>query len=297
MKMDIIKINNLTKDYGNKKGIFNVNISIKKGEVFGFLGPNGAGKTTTIRNLMGFIRPDSGTCSILGMDCFKESEKIKEKLGYLAGEIAFFDDLTGIKLLNFLADMKGIKDKRKMNELIERFELDPRGKVKKMSKGMKQKIGIISAFMSDAEVFILDEPTSGLDPLMQNRFVDLVLEEKKKGKTILMSSHIFEEIEKTCDRTAIIRNGKIVAIEDMDSLSKKRNKTYIISLSNKNEVEKIKKDNFNIKNIDGLNVSISVKNNISEFLKNVSKYKISDMNIKTESLEEIFLHYYGKEKI
>ena len=295
--MDIIKINNLTKDYGNKKGIFNVNISIKKGEVFGFLGPNGAGKTTTIRNLMGFIRPDSGTCSILGMDCFKESEKIKEKLGYLAGEIAFFDDLTGIKLLNFLADMKGIKDKRKMNELIERFELDPRGKVKKMSKGMKQKIGIISAFMSDAEVFILDEPTSGLDPLMQNRFVDLVLEEKKKGKTILMSSHIFEEIEKTCDRTAIIRNGKIVAIEDMDSLSKKRNKTYIISLSNKNEVEKIKKDNFNIKNIDGLNVSISVKNNISEFLKNVSKYKISDMNIKTESLEEIFLHYYGKEEI
>ena len=211
--MDIIKINNLTKDYGNKKGIFNVNISIKKGEVFGFLGPNGAGKTTTIRNLMGFIRPDSGTCSILGMDCFKESEKIKEKLGYLAGEIAFFDDLTGIKLLNFLADMKGIKDKGKMNELIERFELDPRGKVKKMSKGMKQKIGIISAFMSDAEVFILDEPTSGLDPLMQNRFVDLVLEEKKKGKTILMSSHIFEEIEKTCDRTAIIRNGKIVAID------------------------------------------------------------------------------------
>ncbi|MCI6190211.1 MAG: ABC transporter ATP-binding protein [Clostridium sp.] len=295
--MDIIKINNLTKDYGNKKGIFNVNISIKKGEVFGFLGPNGAGKTTTIRNLMGFIRPDSGTCSILGMDCFKESEKIKEKLGYLAGEIAFFDDLTGIKLLNFLADMKGIKDKRKMNELIERFELDPRGKVKKMSKGMKQKIGIISAFMSNAEVFILDEPTSGLDPLMQNRFVDLVLEEKKKGKTILMSSHIFEEIEKTCDRTAIIRNGKIVAIEDMDSLSKKRNKTYIISLSDKNEVEKIKKDNFNIKNIDGLNVSISVKNDISEFLKNVSKYKISDMNIKTESLEEIFLHYYGKEKI
>ena len=277
--------------------LFRSNISIKKGEVFGFLGPNGAGKTTTIRNLMGFIRPDSGTCSILGMDCFKESEKIKEKLGYLAGEIAFFDDLTGIKLLNFLADMKGIKDKRKMNELIERFELDPRGKVKKMSKGMKQKIGIISAFMSDAEVFILDEPTSGLDPLMQNRFVDLVLEEKKKGKTILMSSHIFEEIEKTCDRTAIIRNGKIVAIEDMDSLSKKRNKTYIISLSDKNEVEKIKKDNFNIKNIDGLNVSISVKNDISEFLKNVSKYKISDMNIKTESLEEIFLHYYGKEKI
>ena len=245
--MEIIKVNNLTKDYGNKKGIFNVSISVKKGEVFGFLGPNGAGKTTTIRNLMGFIKPDSGTCSILNMDCFKEAEKIKEKLGYLAGEIAFFDDLTGIQLLNFLADMKGIKDKSRMNELIERFELDPKGKVKKMYKGMKQKIGIVSAFMSNPEVLILDEPTSGLDPLMQNRFVDLILEEKKKGKTILMSSHIFEEIEKTCDRTAIIREGKIVAVEDMDSLSKKKSKIYVVSLSDKNEVEKIKKDKFNIK--------------------------------------------------
>ena len=293
--MEIIKVNNLTKDYGNKKGIFNVSISVKKGEVFGFLGPNGAGKTTTIRNLMGFIKPDSGTCSILNMDCFKEAEKIKEKLGYLAGEIAFFDDLTGIQLLNFLADMKGIKDKSRMNELIERFELDPKGKVKKMSKGMKQKIGIVSAFMSNPEVLILDEPTSGLDPLMQNRFVDLILEEKKKGKTILMSSHIFEEIEKTCDRTAIIREGKIVAVEDMDSLSKKKSKIYVVSLSDKNEVEKIKKDKFNIKNIDGLKVSIAVKGNINEFLVNISKYKISDMDIKTESLEEIFLHYYGKE--
>ena len=292
--MNIIKINNLTKDYGNGKGIFNVNICVNKGEVFGFLGPNGAGKTTTIRNLMGFIKADSGSCEILGMDCFKEAEKIKEKLGYLAGEIAFFDDLTGIKLLNFIADMKGLKDRSRMNELIERFELDPKGKVKKMSKGMKQKIGIISAFMSNPEVLILDEPTSGLDPLMQNKFIDLILEEKKKGTTIFMSSHIFEEIERTCDRTAIIREGKIVAIEDMDTLSKKKSKIYIISLLNDNDVEKIKKDNFNIKEIDGLNVSIEVKGDINEFLNKISQYKISDMNIRTQSLEEIFLHYYGK---
>lgn len=292
--MNIIKINNLTKDYGNGKGIFNVNICVNKGEVFGFLGPNGAGKTTTIRNLMGFIKADSGSCEILGMDCFKEAEKIQEKLGYLAGEIAFFDDLTGIKLLNFIADMKGLKDRSRMNELIERFELDPKGKVKKMSKGMKQKIGIISAFMSNPEVLILDEPTSGLDPLMQNKFIDLILEEKKKGTTIFMSSHIFEEIERTCDRTAIIREGKIVAIEDMDTLSKKKSKIYIISLLNDNDVEKIKKDNFNIKEIDGLNVSIEVKGDINEFLNKISQYKISDMNIRTQSLEEIFLHYYGK---
>lgn len=293
--MSIIKINNLTKDYGNGKGIFNVNICVNKGEVFGFLGPNGSGKTTTIRNLMGFINADGGSCEILGMDCFKKAEKIQEKLGYLAGEIAFFDDLTGIKLLNFLADMKGIKDKNRMKELIERFELDPRGKVKKMSKGMKQKIGIVSAFMSEPDVLILDEPTSGLDPLMQNRFIDLILEEKEKGKTIFMSSHIFEEIERTCDRTAIIREGKIVAIEDMDSLSKKKSKIYIISLLNEIEVEKMKKDNFIIKEINGLNVSIEVKGNINDFLKKISQYEIVDMNIRTQSLEEIFLHYYGKE--
>lgn len=295
--MSIIKINNLTKDYGNGKGIFNVNICVNKGEVFGFLGPNGAGKTTTIRNLMGFIKADSGSCEILGMDCFKEAEKIQEKLGYLAGEIAFFDDLTGLKFLNFIADMKGIKDRSRMNELIERFELDPKGKVKKMSKGMKQKIGIISAFMSNPDVLILDEPTSGLDPLMQNRFIDLILEEKKKGTTIFMSSHIFEEIERTCDRTAIIREGKIVEIEDMDSLAKKKSKIYVISLLNENEVEKMKKDNFNIKEINGLNISIEVKGKISEFLKRISQYKIVDMTIRTQSLEEVFLHYYGKEKM
>ena len=293
--MGVININNLTKDYGNGKGIFNVNIEVKEGEVFGFLGPNGAGKTTTIRNLLGFIRPDSGNCSILELDCFQDAAKIQEHLGYLAGEIAFLDDLKGRQLIDFIAAMKGVKDTTRIEELIELFELDPRGKVKKMSKGMKQKIAIITAFMTNPEVIILDEPTSGLDPLMQNRFIDLILEEKKKGRTIFMSSHIFEEIERTCDRTAIIRDGKIVAIENMESLAKKRSKIFSVTLNSLKEIEAIKLENFDIVDIDGLQISIKVKNNVNEFLHKLTKYEIKDLDIKKQSLEEIFMHFYGKD--
>lgn len=293
---DIINVNNLSKDYGNGKGIFNVNLSVKKGEVFGFLGPNGAGKTTTIRNLMGFIRPDNGSCTINGMDCYNHAAKIQDKLGYLAGEIAFLDDLSGKQMLEFQCSMKNLKDKSKMYELMDRFELDPKGKIKKMSKGMKQKIGIICAFMNDPDVLLLDEPTSGLDPLMQNRFIDLIMEEKKKGKTIFMSSHIFEEIEKTCDRTAIIKDGKIVAIENMDELKEKKSKSYIITLNSEESVTNFEKDDFDIIERDGLKITVAVKGEVNSFLNKITKYPINDLDVKVESLEEIFLHFYGGEK-
>ncbi len=295
---NIIEVKNITKDYGQGKGIFNVNISVKKGEVFGFLGPNGAGKTTTIRNLLGFIRPDSGSCYIEEMDCYKDAAKIQERLGYLAGEIAFLDDLTGKQMMEFIASMKGLKDRSKMYELMERFELDPKGKIKKMSKGMKQKIGIICAFMSNPDIIILDEPTSGLDPLMQNRFVELILEEKNKGKTILMSSHIFEEIERTCDRTAIIKDGKIVAVEDMDTLKAKKSKFYIVDFGSNNEVNKFKNENPEINIIDGSGseVTVAVQGEILDFLKVITNYQVKNLDVKVETLEGIFLHYYGGER-
>ena len=219
-----MELEHVTKDYGNGKGVFDLSVTVERGEAFGYLGPNGAGKTTTIRQLMGFIRPEKGNCRIMGMDCFKQAQEIQKKTGYLAGELAFPEDMTGLEFLKFMAELKGMKDQRKMRDLMERFELNPQGKMKKMSKGMKQKVGIVNAFMHEPEVVILDEPTSGLDPLMQNVFVELILEEKKKGTTILMSSHIFEEVEKTCDRTAIIRSGRIVAVEDMKFLAGKRKK-------------------------------------------------------------------------
>lgn len=295
---NIIEVNNVTKDYGQGKGIFGVNITVKKGEVFGFLGPNGAGKTTTIRNLLGFIRPTKGECFIDGMDCYREAAKIQENLGYLPGEITFLEDLSGKQMLDFIASMKGIKDKTRMHELMDIFELDPRGKIKKMSKGMKQKIGIICAFMGNPEIIVLDEPTSGLDPLMQNRFIELILEEKNKGKTIFMSSHIFEEVERTCDRTAIIKDGKIAAIENMESLKAKKRKFYTLQFESEKELLRFKEENPSIKIIEvlGKNVTVAVQGDIVKFLSTVTKYKVKDLDVKRETLEEIFLHFYGGEK-
>lgn len=216
---NVIELRQVTKDYGEGKGVFDLSFAVKEGEVFGYLGPNGAGKTTTIRQLMGFIRPQKGSCQIFGMDCFHQAAEIQKKNGYLAGELTFPEDMTGIQFLKFMADLKGMKKTARMEELVERFELDPRGKISKMSKGTKQKIGIVNAFMHQPRTIILDEPTSGLDPLMRNRFVKLILEEKKKGTTILLCSHILEEVQKTCDRTAILRAGRLAAVED---LSEKR---------------------------------------------------------------------------
>ncbi|OPF51161.1 ABC transporter ATP-binding protein [Clostridium baratii] len=293
--MNVIEIKDLTKDYGNNKGIFDVNLTVKKGEVFGFLGLNGAGKTTTIRHLMGFVHSDKGKCLINGIDCSKESDKIQEKLGYLPGEIAFMDDMTGIEFIHFIADMKGLKDFNKALELIKMFELDPKGKIKKMSKGMKQKIGIVCAFMGNPDILILDEPTSGLDPLMQNRFVELILSEKEKGKTIFMSSHIFDEIEKTCDRTAIIKDGHVVAVENMKTLSNSKHKSYVITFLNDEIAKEFSKENLKIKEVIGNVVTVSVKGDINPLIKALSKYSVTSLDVKTESLEELFMHFYGGE--
>ncbi|MDF2611744.1 MAG: transporter related [Lachnospiraceae bacterium] len=292
----IIEVKNLTKDYGHGKGVFDVNLSVKQGEVFGFLGPNGAGKTTTIRNLMGFIRPDKGNCSILSLDCYHDAAKIQEHLGYLAGEIAFLDDLSGKQLLDFIASMKGIKDKSRITELMELFELNPAGRLKKMSKGMKQKVGIISAFMGEPDIIILDEPTSGLDPLMQNRFIDLILNEKKKGKTIFMSSHIFEEVERTCDRTAIIKDGKIVAIEDMATLKEKKSKSYIATFKDAESAEAFRKETTGVIEAVGNKVTVQIKGNVLPFLQSVTKHEVKDLDVQVQTLEEIFLHFYGGAK-
>lgn len=293
---NVIEIRNLTKDYGRAKGIFDINIEVKEGEVFGFLGPNGAGKTTTIRNLMGFIRPQKGECKILGLDSYRDATRIQESLGYLAGEIAFLDDLNGEQMLEFIASMKGLKDKSRMYELMEFFDLDPKGEIKRMSKGMKQKIAIICAFMDNPRVIILDEPTSGLDPLMQNRFIELILEEKKKGKTIFMSSHIFEEIERTCDRTAIIKDGKIVAIEDMKSLKQKKQKSYIITFLDSAKASDFIQSRNDIIDHKGEKVIVGVKGEVNSLINELTKYYIKDLDVRTQSLEEIFLHYYGGEK-
>lgn len=291
--MKSIIINNLTKDYGNGKGIFNVSFSVKKGEIFGFLGPNGAGKTTTIRHLLGFIIPKENRCLINGLDCNKDIDLIQKKIGYIPGEINLMEEISGIQFIKFMADYRGMKDLGKANELIKRFKLDSKCKIKKMSKGMKQKVGIVVAFMHDPDILILDEPTSGLDPLMQNEFINLILEEKKRGKTILMSSHIFEEVEKTCNRVGIIKQGKIVSIEDIDTLKKSKHKLYAITFKNIEDVNRFKKENFYIKTINNNVVEVIIQNDINELIACLNNYQITNLDIVKQNLEEIFMHFYG----
>lgn len=291
--MSVVEIKGLTKDYGNNKGILNVRFKIEKGEVFGFLGPNGAGKTTTIRHLLGFIIPPVNTCLIEGLDCSKKIAKIQKNIGYIPGEINLMEDVTGMQFIKFMAEYRGMKDLGRAEELIERFDLDPRGKIKKMSKGMKQKIGLVVAFMHDPDVLILDEPTSGLDPLMQSAFVDLILEEKKRGKTILMSSHMFEEVEKTCDRVGIIRQGKMVSIDDINTLQKSKQKIYIVTFKYPDDVNKFKNENFSFRKTKGNVVEVIIKNEINELISSLEKYDIISLDIAHQSLEEIFMQFYG----
>lgn len=206
------------------------------------------------------------------MDCWSESEKVQARLGYIPGEISFFDDMSGTEFLKFITDYRKIGTQNRKKELLERFELDPKGKIKKMSKGMKQKLGIVAAFMHDPDILILDEPTSGLDPLMQNRFVSLVAEEKERGKTILMSSHIFEEVERTCDRIGIIQKGRMIAVDSAAALHERHTRSYIVTLDNEDSAKAFAADFDGI--CSGKKVTVTTK----------------------QSLEEIFMSYYGGEK-
>lgn len=297
----VIELQEVTKDYGNGKGVFGLSFAVPKGEVFGYLGPNGAGKTTTIRQLMGFIRPGRGICRMMGMDCFLQAQEIQKHTGYLAGELAFPEDMTGLGFLKFMADMKGMDSHRHMESLMERFGLNPHGRIKRMSKGMKQKIGIVNAFMHQPEVVILDEPTSGLDPLMQNEFVELVLEEKKKGTTILMSSHIFEEVEKTCDRTAIIRSGRIATVEDMKELAGKRKKIYRVTLPHAAAAEKLLQEpGIQPWGHPGAKESLppnqaefTVSGSLPDVLRKLADFGVQDLEARNQSMEELFFQYYG----
>lgn len=291
--MSVCEVQGLTRDYGNGRGVFNLSFSINQGEVFGFLGPNGAGKTTTIRHLMGFLKPEQGKCTIGGLDCWGNRAEIQKTLGYIPGEITFFEDMTGIEFLNFMTKYRKIKSGNRIDELLERFELDARSKLKKMSKGMKQKVGIVAAFMHDPDFLILDEPTSGLDPLMQSRFIDLILEEKSRGKTILMSSHIFEEVERTCSRVAIIKDGKLVAIDEVASLKAAQEKKYIITLENESAAAAFAGEGLRVSDIKNNQVTVIVQNNLAELISVLNRYPVVDMVTPSQSLEEIFMQYYG----
>lgn len=229
---NVIELNGLTKDYGSGRGIFGVTLDVREGETMGFVGTNGSGKTTTIRNFLGFVKPTSGSAKVYGETSWDHASEIADKVGYVPGEIAFPDLKTGIDFLKCQADFKGLKDLGYANALIERLQLDPRANLKRMSKGMKQKTALVAALMFDSPLLVLDEPTTGLDPLMRVSFLDILRDEQKKGKTIFMSSHLFEELEGTCDRVALIRDGYIVDVADMNAIRNRPVKEFKVEFRN-----------------------------------------------------------------
>lgn len=291
----MIQIKNLTQQFSNGNGIFDVTFHIEKGEVFGFLGPNGSGKSTTIRHLMGYMKPQKGHATIKGLDTWAKQAKARSHVGYLPGEMAFLDGMTGHDFLNMMAGMQGVHNKQRRTDLIDKLQFDPKTPIRKMSKGMKQKVGIVATFMHDPAIYILDEPTSGLDPLMQKLFIDLVLEEKARGKTFLMSSHNFSEIERTSDRAAIIRDGKIVTTRNIHELQTMQRKAFNVTLTEKKDVEALLKSELKPESVDNFTVRIELQGNYDAFIDTLSYYHIKNISADDQSLEQIFMDYYGKE--
>ena len=233
----IVKFENVTKDYGKGRGIFDINLEVRRGKTLGYCGTNGAGKTTTLRHMMGFLKPDKGTVRVFGLDPYKNSDKIMAKIGYLPGEIAFPLVENGSQFLEIQAELTNQKDMSKAERIINMMQLDPTANIRRMSKGMKQKTAIVAAFMNSPELIILDEPTTGLDPLMREAFVSLIKEEKARGATIVMSNHMFDELEETCDQVAFIKDGHILDIVDMEEIHNRPFREYKIGFYEKEDFD------------------------------------------------------------
>ncbi|KUO74103.1 MAG: ABC transporter [Desulfosporosinus sp. BRH_c37] len=292
--MDVIEINNLTKYYGKERGIIDVNFNVQEQEIFGFIGPNGAGKSTTLRTLLGLIYPTSGSAKIFGKDCIKHGPEIKKEIGYLPSEVFYYDKMKVIELLKYSASFYQKDCSKRINELAEIMDLNLNKKIDDLSFGNKKKVGIVQGLLHEPKLIILDEPTSGLDPLMQQKFFELLQEENNKGATILFSSHILGEVQRLCDRVAIIKEGKIIQLQKISALQENNYK--------KIKVQTTANLDHNFFNIGGVS-NLEVKQNIISFLYrgnlNLIMHKISEIEIvnvwiEEPDLEEIFLHYYEK---
>ena len=303
--MSVINVERLTKDYGFGRGVFDVSIHVEKGEVFGFLGPNGAGKSTTIRHLMGFSQPDDGKVEIFGKPTFGKYYEILKNVGYIPGEVALPAGLTGKEFLKMMQDLTGIYNNERLGMLLELFELDEAsllGDVKQMSLGVKRKLAVVSAFMSDPEVLILDEPTSGLDPVMQERFIEFIHKEKERGKTILLSSHIFSEIDNTCDRIAIIKDGKIVSEFVANDLKHASKKYYTVDFKAEADKKKFLESSVGIESLTMINdkeneIFISIEDkDLNKTINLLSAVDVTKFSNREESLEDYFMKFYKEDK-
>ena len=294
-RMAYIEISNITKDYGAGRGVFGVDLNIERGEVFGFVGTNGAGKTTLIRQIMGFLRPDGGSIRINGLDSWHDAAEIKKLVGYVPGEIAFPDAPTGAVFLKRQAELMGVSDMSYAQEITKKLQLDPTANLKRMSKGMKQKTAIVAAFMADADILILDEPTTGLDPLMRAEFIEILSDEREKGKTIFMSSHMFEEVEDACDKVALIKDGRIIAVKSTLEIKHNQDKTYKIEFTDEGEYRRFLGESFELteRRDDQNQVLVNVNDQeINQFLSVLKAYRVKFITEIKYSLEQYFKSLY-----
>lgn len=286
--MAYIEIKHLTKDYGKKRGIFDMSLEVEKGEIYGFVGVNGAGKTTTIRHMMGFLTPDEGTVTINGLDANKSSAEVKRYVSYIPGEINFPGNSTGEDFIKNQIYLSGRGNWEYAENVIDQLQLDAKANVRAMSKGMKQKTAIVSAFASDADILIMDEPTTGLDPLMRDIFIELLKEEKAKGKTIFMSSHIFQEVEEVCDRVAIIRDGMIIDVIDMKDIRYNKMKTYKMEFKSIEDFEHFRSLGYDLHRVkvDDLQLNIMIHdqdiNRLIQDLKNFNLVYFKEIKVTFE---------------
>ncbi|HBG81672.1 TPA: ABC transporter ATP-binding protein [candidate division CPR2 bacterium] len=292
--MAVIEVKNLEKHYGNTKAVQGICFDVEKGEVFGFLGPNGAGKTTTIRCIMDFVRPTAGNISVLELDTQANSEELKGKIGYLSGDVRLYENWTGEEHFEFIQNIRG--KSKSLLKLAKDFDYNPKIKVKNLSSGNKQKLGLILAFMSEPEVLILDEPTTALDPLLQNAVYDVIKSFSEKGRTVFMSSHNLAEVERVCSRVGIIKQGKMITTENIQNLKGKKIHVVNVSFAGKFSKSSFKGDGISIqKEVPG-GLVLNVKGDINQILREISKYEVKDVEINHASLEDIFLEYYERKE-
>lgn len=287
--MSIIEIKNLTKYYGKQKGIEDVSFKVEEGEIFGFIGPNGAGKSTTIRTLLSLIYPTSGEATIFGKDIIEFGYEIKEEIGYLPSEVFYYDNMKVIDILKYSASFYKKDCSKRMYELAKIMDLDLTKKVDDLSYGNKKKVGIVQGLLHEPKLLILDEPTSGLDPLMQQVFFDLIIEENKKGTTVLFSSHILTEVQKLCNRVGIIKDGSIVRVDNIEALKGDNYKRFTIDVDDTTGFELNGVSDLTIE-ADGVNFLF--KGDINEVISLLATKKVNNLVIEEPTLEEIFMHYY-----
>ena len=289
--MKVIEINNLTKNYKSNRGIENINLSVNEGEIYGFIGPNGAGKSTTIKTLLNFIYPTSGEASILEMDIVEYSHKIKEYIGYVPSEVKYYDDVKVADLIKYARSFYPNTSKEEVDKLCTELELDMNKKVGELSLGNKKKVAIDQAMISKPKVLILDEPTNGLDPLMQKKLFNLLIEEKKKGNTVFLSSHNLVEVQNLCDRVCVIKEGKIVDIIEIDKAITKLGLKVTLTSSDISE-ELITNIGDKILSKNDNTYTFVYSKDINFLIKELSNYKVEELLIEKENLEDAFLNYY-----